>query len=128
MFEAAFYCEIIRAGINNVRQGQSEAGLATGLRRWQVMRLIVMPQAMKRDGAADAEPDRDRLPGHLAGLCRGAARFPDDGKHRRRTRRAATEMYTLVAVVYLIICLSSTKGAEFYRRRPSRHDRSRRRA
>ena len=36
MFEAAFYCEIIRAGIDNVRKGQTEAGLATGLRRSQV--------------------------------------------------------------------------------------------
>src|SRR5262245_23417378 len=31
IFEAAFYCEIIRAGINNVSKGQTHAGLATGL-------------------------------------------------------------------------------------------------
>ena len=46
MFEAAFYCEIIRAGIRAVPPGQAAAASATGLRPWQVMRLVVLPQAL----------------------------------------------------------------------------------
>jgi glutamate/aspartate transport system permease protein len=46
LFEAAFYCEIIRAGINAVPPGQSQAAEAAGMRRWQVLRLVVLPQAV----------------------------------------------------------------------------------
>ena len=47
LFEAAFYCEIIRSAIGSVRAGQTEAALATGMKRWQVMRYIVLPQGLK---------------------------------------------------------------------------------
>ena len=50
MFEAAFYCEIIRAGIRAVPPGQTSAAAATGLRPWQVMRLVVLPQAVAAMG------------------------------------------------------------------------------
>ena len=36
MFEAAYYSEIIRAGIQSVRKGQVQAGQATGLNYWQI--------------------------------------------------------------------------------------------
>lgn len=47
MFEAAFYGEIVRAGIQGVRPGQVGAALATGLRPAQVLRLVVLPQAAR---------------------------------------------------------------------------------
>jgi glutamate transport system permease protein len=45
---AAAFAEIFRAGINALDRGQAEAGLAIGLRPWQVMRLVVLPQALIR--------------------------------------------------------------------------------
>jgi polar amino acid transport system permease protein len=45
--EAAFMAEIVRAGIQVVDFGQTEAGLALGMRRALVFRLIVLPQAMR---------------------------------------------------------------------------------
>lgn len=47
LFEAAFYGEIVRAGILGVRPGQAQAALATGLRRRQALRLVVLPQALR---------------------------------------------------------------------------------
>ncbi|MEN8239714.1 MAG: amino acid ABC transporter permease [Actinomycetota bacterium] len=44
---AAFIAEVFRAGIESVRIGQREAGMAVGLNRVQVFRLIVWPQALK---------------------------------------------------------------------------------
>jgi polar amino acid transport system permease protein len=44
---AAFIAEVFRAGIESVRVGQREAGMAVGLSRVQVFRLIVWPQALK---------------------------------------------------------------------------------
>ena len=47
LFEAAYYCEIIRAGIQSIRRPQIHAGLALGLTQWQTMRSIVLPQAFR---------------------------------------------------------------------------------
>jgi polar amino acid transport system permease protein len=45
---SAYNAETFRAGINSIRLGQTNAGLALGLSRWQVMRKIIVPQAARR--------------------------------------------------------------------------------
>ena len=47
MFEAAYYCEIMRAGIQSVARGQVWAGYALGMDYWQTMGRIVLPQAFR---------------------------------------------------------------------------------
>jgi len=47
LFEAAYYCEIIRAGIQSVSKGQVYAGQAVGLNYFQNMFYIVLPQAFR---------------------------------------------------------------------------------
>ncbi len=46
-FEAAFFCEIVRSGIQAIARGQSQAGLALGMSDAQTMRLVVLPQALR---------------------------------------------------------------------------------
>jgi glutamate/aspartate transport system permease protein len=48
LFEASYYAEIIRAGIQSVSKGQVSAGLALGMTDGETMRLIVLPQAFRR--------------------------------------------------------------------------------
>jgi general L-amino acid transport system permease protein len=47
IYTASFIAEIVRAGILAVPRGQTEAGLALGLRRGQLLRLILIPQALR---------------------------------------------------------------------------------
>ena len=47
MFEAAYYSEIMRAGIQSVARGQVAAGYALGMSYGQTMRLVVLPQAFR---------------------------------------------------------------------------------
>src|SRR4051812_33698088 len=47
MFEAAYYCEIMRAGIQSIARGQIWSGYALGLNYWQTMGKIVLPQAFR---------------------------------------------------------------------------------
>jgi glutamate/aspartate transport system permease protein len=47
MFEAAYYCEIMRAGIQSIPRGQVWAGYALGLNYWQTMGNVVLPQAFR---------------------------------------------------------------------------------
>jgi glutamate/aspartate transport system permease protein len=47
LFEAAYYSEIIRAGLQSVRAGQWQAAAASGLRPAQALRFVVLPQAVR---------------------------------------------------------------------------------
>ena len=47
LFEAAYYSEIIRAGIISIARGQSSAALALGMTQWQSMKLVILPQAFR---------------------------------------------------------------------------------
>lgn len=47
LFEAAYYAEIIRAGLQSVRPGQWQAAYAFGFGYLQALRLVVLPQALR---------------------------------------------------------------------------------
>src|SRR3546814_6721421 len=48
MFEGAYYSEILRAGLQSVRPEQWQAAKASGLGYLQTIRLVVLPQALKK--------------------------------------------------------------------------------
>ncbi len=47
LFTAAYVAENVRGGLQAVPKGQTEAGQALGLPAWKIMRLIVLPQALR---------------------------------------------------------------------------------
>jgi len=112
LFEAAFYCEIIRSAIGSVPAGQTEAALATGMKRWQVMRYVVLPQGLKAmtplllNQVIIVFQDTSLV--YVVALrdfmTTASVVASRDGR--------PTEMYTLVAVVYLAICFSLAKVVE----------------
>lgn len=48
MFEAAYFCEIVRAGIQSIPKGQMAAAQALGMSYGQCMRLVILPQAFRK--------------------------------------------------------------------------------
>ena len=106
MFEAAYYSEIMRAGIQSIPRGQVAAGQALGLNYWQTMGHIVLPQAF-----------RNMLPvlltqtiilfqdTSLVYVISVTDFFGAAAKIANRDYRLV-EMYTFVAVVYFIISFS----------------------
>ncbi|PYB78557.1 amino acid ABC transporter permease [Pseudomonas sp. LB-090624] len=48
LFEAAYFCEIVRAGVQAVAKGQMAASLALGMSSAQAMRMIILPQAFRK--------------------------------------------------------------------------------
>jgi polar amino acid transport system permease protein len=48
LFESAYIAEIVRAGINSIEPGQWQVAQALGMRRWQLMRHVILPQALQR--------------------------------------------------------------------------------
>jgi His/Glu/Gln/Arg/opine family amino acid ABC transporter permease subunit len=48
LYNSAVIAEIFRAGIQSLERGQGEAASALGMSRWQSMRLVVLPQGLRR--------------------------------------------------------------------------------
>ena len=104
MFEAAYYCEIMRSGIQSIPRGQVWAGQALGMNYWQTMSNIVLPQAF-----------RNMIPVLLTQtivLFQDVSlvyvlSIPDfvgaASKIAQRDGRLV-EMYVFVAVVYFVLC------------------------
>lgn len=106
LFEAAYFCEIMRAGIQSVSRGQVLAAQALGMNYWQSMGNVVLPQAF-----------RNMIP---LLLTQTIVLFQDvslvyvlsitdfvgaASKVAQRDGRLV-EMYLFVAVVYFIICFA----------------------
>ena len=47
VYTSAFIAEIVRAGLTSISRGQYEAARSLGLDRWQLLRLVVIPQALR---------------------------------------------------------------------------------
>lgn len=104
MFEAAYYCEIMRSGIQSIPRGQVWAGQALGMNYAQTMGSIVLPQAF-----------RNMIPVLLTQtivLFQDVSlvyvlSIPDfvgaASKIAQRDGRLV-EMYVFVAVVYFVLC------------------------
>jgi glutamate/aspartate transport system permease protein len=103
MFEAAYYCEIMRAGIQSIPRGQVSAAYAMGLDYWQAMGYVVLPQAFRNmipvllTQTIILFQDTSLVYVISATDFLGAA-----SKVANRDYRLV-EMYTFVAVVYFVI-------------------------
>jgi glutamate/aspartate transport system permease protein len=110
MFEAAYFSEIMRAGIQSISKGQPAAAQALGLNYWQTMRYVVLPQAF-----------RNMLP---VLLTQTIVLFQDTSlvyvlsitdflgaasKVAQRDGRLV-EMYLFAALVYFVICCIASFG------------------
>ncbi len=106
LFEAAYYCEIMRAGIQSIPRGQVAAGQALGLNYWQTMGYIVLPQAFRNMTPVLLTQTiilfQDTSLVYVISVTDflGAA-----AKIANRDYRLV-EMYTFAAVVYFVISLS----------------------
>jgi glutamate/aspartate transport system permease protein len=117
LFQAAYYCEIMRGGIQSIPKGQVYAAQALGMGYWQTMRHIVLPQAF-----------RNMLP---VLLTQTIVLFQDvslvyvlsvpdfvgaASKIAQRDGRLV-EMYLFVAVVYFILCCLLSWSVRILQRR-----------
>jgi glutamate/aspartate transport system permease protein len=108
-FEAAFYCEIMRAGIQSIPKGQVAAGYALGMNYWQTMGTVVLPQAF-----------RNMLPLLLTQTivlfqdtslvyAIGAWDLLKGSETAGKNYNRPVEMYLFVAVIYFTICFSLSR-------------------
>jgi general L-amino acid transport system permease protein len=120
LFASAYMAEVIRGGLQAIPKGQYEAAQALGLSYWKMMRLIVLPQALKIT-----------LPGIVntfIGLFKdttllltigifdflGAAQsVVTDAKWKG----LAHELYVFLAIIYFIFCFSMSRYSLYLERK-----------
>ncbi|MGY3239760.1 glutamate/aspartate transport system permease protein [Bradyrhizobium sp. USDA 4472] len=118
IFEAAYYAEIIRAGIQSVPKQQLAAALASGLGPFQAYRFVILPQAIRK-----------MLP---ILLSQSIALFQDTslvyvvGLHDFMTAISVTanrdghlvEFYLFAVIVYFTLCFAASQSIQFLNRSP----------
>ncbi|MBU3555828.1 amino acid ABC transporter permease [Polynucleobacter sp. UB-Piko-W3] len=109
-FEAAFFAEIVRAGIQSVPRGQAYAGEALGMTYGQNMRLVVLPQAFRNMIPVFMTQTiilfQDTSLVYAIGAYDLLKGFEIAGKNYGRP----IETYILAAATYFVICFSLSKA------------------
>lgn len=117
LFEAAYYCEIMRAGIQSVKLGQLQAGQALGLTYRQNMKSVVLPQAFRNmlpillTQAVILFQDTSLV--YVVGLHD----FLVNAEIVATRENRLIEMFLTVAVVYFVLCLSFSLSIRKLQRR-----------
>jgi len=108
-FEAAFFCEIMRSGIQSIPRGQVHAGEAMGMTYFQNMRLIILPQAFRNMIPVLLTQTiilfQDTSLVYAIGAYDMLKGFEVAGKNFGRP----IETYLAAAVVYFLICFSLSR-------------------
>ncbi|VVE23494.1 amino acid ABC transporter permease [Pandoraea anhela] len=109
-FEAAYFCEMFRAGIGSIGHGQKAAGYALGLTYFQTMRYVVFPQAIRNMAPPIATRIivifQDTSLVYVLSMTDFLGAASKIGQMSGRL----TELYLLVAVVYLLMCFAASRA------------------
>ena len=108
LYGGAFYAEIVRGSIESVHRGQWDAARALGLSPWRVLRLVIIPQALKPMMA----PYVNQSVTQLKNTSLVSVIAVPDLVYNATLINADTyrplEVYTVVAVIYFAILFPST--------------------
>jgi len=117
LYTGAFFAEIFRGGIVSIEAGQWDAARALGLGRWQMMRRVILPQAITRM----LPPFINQSIIHLKNTSLVSTIAVPDLLYQAQAITADTyrplETYTAVAVIYFVLLFPTTLLAQAYERR-----------
>jgi glutamate transport system permease protein len=122
LYNSAVLGEIFRAGILSLPKGQTEAAYAIGLRRGQTLRLILVPQAVRRMLPALISQLVTLLKDTSLGFVIGYAELLRNGRTAVEFLggRYSIPIYTAIAVVYIAVNASLSFLARWLDRRTQR--------
>ncbi len=104
MFEAAYFCEIMRAGIQSIARGQVHSAYALGLTYGQAMRLVILPQAFRNMIPLILTQTIILFQDTSLVYVISATDFTGAASKIAQRDGRLIEMYTFVAIVYFVLC------------------------
>ncbi len=120
LFASGYMAEVIRGGLQAIPRGQYEAAQSMGLRYWKMMRLIVLPQALKISipGIVNTfialykDTTLVIIIGLLDPLGIGRSSLADS-----KWNGLSSEVYIFVAVFFFFSCFAMSRYAQYLERR-----------
>jgi polar amino acid transport system permease protein len=116
-YTGAFYAEIFRGGIISIERGQWDAARALGLRPWTMMRLVILPQAVKRMIPPFVNQSITQLKNTSLVSTIAVPDLLYNGTLVTADTYRPLEVYTVVAIIYFVLLFPSTMLAQWYERR-----------
>ena len=112
MFEAAYFCEIMRAGIQSIAKGQVHSAYALGLTYGQAMRLVILPQAFRNMIPVLLTQTIILFQDTSLVYVISATDFVGAASKIAQRDGRLVEMYLFVAIVYFILCYTLSYGVK----------------
>jgi len=109
IFTSAYMSQIVRAGIEGIPKGQTEAAISTGLKPWQAMLYIVLPQGLRNMIPSFVNQFVSLIKDTSLAFIVGVSELTHVATQiNNRTMAFPTEIFIFIAVVYFIICYAFT--------------------
>ena len=117
MFEASYFCEIMRAGIQSIAKGQVDSAYALGLTYAQAMRLVILPQALRNMIPVLLTQTIILFQDTSLVYVISATDFTGAASKIAQRDGRLVEMYLFVAVVYFVLCYTLSYTVKLLQRR-----------
>jgi ABC-type amino acid transport system permease subunit len=117
IFEAAYFGEIVRAGIQSVPRGQAEAATATGLTGAQTMRYVVLPQALRNMIPALVTQSIVLLKDTSLASIIGYVDLTKAAQIVNNREIRPFELYLFIAIIYWLCSYGMSRYARYLERR-----------
>ena len=123
LFTAAFIAEIIRGGIQAVSKGQLEAARTIGLKEGEVLRLVILPQALRIIIPPLTSQYLNLIKNSSLALAIGYADIFNISRTVSEQTGQPVSVLAIVMLVYLIVSLATSVLMNFYNRMVQIHER-----
>ncbi len=118
LFTSAYMSQIVKAGVEGIPRGQTEAGLSTGLPMWQVMIYIVLPQGLRNMIPSFVNQFVSMIKDTSLAFIVGVSELTHVATQiNNRTIIYPTEIFFFIAVIYFIICYAFTSLSRWLEKR-----------
>ncbi|GAB7549546.1 amino acid ABC transporter permease [Cupriavidus sp. CuC1] len=118
IYQAAYLAEIVRAGIEGLPKGQSEAARAVGLSYMQTMRLVILPQALYNMVPAMISQFVSTIKETSLGYVISVNELTFAANQINSTLLTKPfQVFVILAAIYFVLCFTLTQLARFLERR-----------
>jgi polar amino acid transport system permease protein len=118
LFTAAYMSQIVKAGVESIPRGQTEAAISTGLHPWQAMIYIVLPQGLRNMIPSFVNQFVSLIKDTSLAFIVGVSELTHVATQiNNRTIVYPTEIFFFIAVIYFIICYAFTSLSRWLEKR-----------
>ncbi|NVN89640.1 MAG: amino acid ABC transporter permease [Desulfuromonadales bacterium] len=118
LFASAYMSRIVVAGIEGIPRGQTEAAISTGLKPWQAMLYVVLPQGLRNMIPSFVNQFVSLIKDTSLAFIVGVSELTHVATQiNNRTMAFPTEIFVFIAVVYFIICFTFTSLSRWLEQR-----------